>query len=304
MSGLLNRKALEDIYYDLEIGFIDQIDKADRIYEKIAMIDRTDMPLKRYKWLRSNPRMVPWIGERRIEKLSADSHIIENEDWAIGIEVDRDDLRNDKDVVGVMRQIRGLADSGMDTLEEEVVSRYVNGFTADGGLAYDGQFLIDPNHTINGDSSGLVQSNMITDALSQASFDSAYDVMIGFKDDKGKGLKIKPRYLLHGPSTRTAARDILEKEHLSGGETNVNQGLVQRVMSHYITDGKWFLIGEAGGMAPVILQLRQDPEFRAPVKSLEVFEAYRNKRFHFGVDATFGVAPAAWPLVVGSDATT
>lgn len=304
MSGLLNRKALEDIYYDLEIGFIDQIDKAERIHEKIAMIDRTNMPLKRYKWLRSNPRMVPWLGERRIEKLSADSHVIENEDWAIGIEVDRDDLRDDADMVGVMRQIRGLADSGMDTLEEEVVGVYTNGFTADGGLSYDGQFLIDADHTITGDGSGTSQSNLLTDALSPTSFVAAYERMIGFVDDKGRGLRIKPKYLLHGPSTWSLARDILEKDYVGGGDSNVNKNLVSRVMSHHIQDGKWFLIGEAGGMAPVILQIRQDPEFRAPVQSLEDFEAYRNKRYHFGVDATFGVAPAAWPLVVGSNATT
>jgi len=301
--GILNQTALADIQFDLEMSFIDQLESADRVHEKIAMVDRTNQPLKRYKWIRNVPRMVKWVGERRIEKLTADSHVIENEDWAIGIEVDRDDVRNDE-FGSVEKRVRGLVDSAFDTFEEQVVNAYVNGFDASGGLSYDGQFLIDSDHTVNGDGTGTSQSNLITPAFSKAGFEEAYQKMIGFIDDKGKGLKVRPKYLLHGPSTWSNVRDVLLADVINSGDTNLNRGLVTPIMTPHITDNKWFLIGEAGGMSPVILQIRQDPEFRAPVTSLEDFQAFRTKTFYYGVDATFGVAPAAWQLVVGSNATT
>lgn len=304
MSGLLNRSKLEDLYFEHEIGFVDTLERNPKIYQDIAMMVRTSKSVKRYKWLHTNPEMVRWVGERQIEKLSADSHTIESVKYGIGIEVERDDMEDDEGFGMIQGRINGLAMSALRAIEKAVVRAYTDGFNANSTLCYDGQPLFDAGHTMRGDGSGEQQSNMLTAALSQASFEQAYQMAIDFRDDKGEGLDVRPKILLHGPGDWATARSILEAERINGGDSNLNQNLVRPVMSSYIRNGEWFLISESGGMAPVILQMKQEPVLRAPVTNLNDFEAYRSDVFHYGTDAKFGVSPAAWQLAIGSNGTT
>ena len=62
------------------------------------------------------------------------------------------------------------------------------------------------------------------DTLNATNLDAAHDAMIQFKDDEGRTLNIEPDLLIVGPSNRAAARDILNKDYLSGGESNVHKG--------------------------------------------------------------------------------
>lgn len=305
--SLINRENHSDVYFDLNIEFMDALAQAPRIGEQVATTYRVDAPLQKYKWLGEVPKMQRWIDDREIQKLRAEGQIIETEDWANGIEVERDDIDDDK--LGlVLPRVRQLADSGFFAMEEEVVGYYVDGFTTTRGTTYDGKALFANDHTHGQAGQGSAQDNLITPAFDAAgtAFEAAYVQMLGFKDAKDRPLNVlggrKP-ILLHGPSIWANVRNVLQLPTLSGGGQNPNFQAATPVMSQLITDGKWFLIADVSPK-PVILQIRRDPMFRAPVTSLDDYQAFMRKTYFFGADATFGVGYGPWQTVVGSNATT
>jgi phage major head subunit gpT-like protein len=58
--------------------------------------------------------------------------------------------------------------------------------------------------------------------LNATNYDAAVTAMMGYKSDEGSPLGIKPDLLLIGPSNRVAARNLILKEFLAGGENNPN----------------------------------------------------------------------------------
>ena len=299
MSGsILHRDELSDVYFDLSTAFDEAFETASPQFEQTAMVDRTDAPLKKYKWLGEVPKMRKWVGQRQIEKLEGESHVIENEDWANGIEWERDDMRDDN--LGLLgKRIGNLAKKGFDAMDAEVIAFYLAGFATTLGTTYDGQALISATHTASGHG-GTAQSNLQTGTVSSANVNAAYDKMIQFKDRNGEPLNIQPRWLLHGPTHRVAVRDLLVTTTLPNGGANPDAQLLIPIMSKRITGTEWFVLGDDEVLAAIILQIRQDPMLRLPEQSMNDMGPFMNKKFVAGADATFGVGYGAWQLVVGS----
>lgn len=302
-AHLIDRAKLIAAYINFNTVFNDRLPLAPSTYKLMCEEFPSDSPIEQYKWLGSVPLMQKWIGERPIEKLRAESHQIVNDDWANGIEVERDDLRDDK--LGlVARRIRDLADAAIAAIDAQVMARFQNAFANDEGLrTYDGQFLVDTDHTASG-AGGTSQSNSGgTTALNAAALEAGIVAMMGFKNDKGEPLSIFPTHLLCGPSLWPTARKLLGQDIMSGGERNLNQGLLQLVVSPRLTGNKWFLVDTVRGIKPVILQVRQQPVFRNPTPDENSMEVFRHKTFFYGADTTFGVGLGMWQTVYGSNAT-
>lgn len=66
--------------------------------------------------------------------------------------------------------------------------------------------------------------------LNEANFDAAFDAMTSLRGDYDRPLGIKPRLLVVGASNRKKALQIVKAETIGGGNTNVNQGLVEVVV--------------------------------------------------------------------------
>lgn len=298
-GSILHREEVSDVFFDLSVAFDEAFETAEPQFERISMVDRTDMPIKKYKWMGEVPKMRKWVGQRVIEKLRAESHIIENEDYSNGIEWERDDMRDDNlQLLG--KRIGNLADKGFDAMDDLVVDHYLQGFGTTLGTTYDGQSLISATHTAGGHGEGAPQSNLQTGVLDAANVNAAYDKMIQFKDANGEPLKIRPRWLLHGPQNRVAARALLITSTFPTGGENPDAELLVPIMHLRMTGPEWFVIGEDNVLAPVILQIRQDPELRLPEQTMDDMGPFMNKKFVGGADATFGAGYAAWQLVVGS----
>lgn len=60
--------------------------------------------------------------------------------------------------------------------------------------------------------------------LTSTTYNANYAAHMLFTDDEGRNLGIKPTHLLHGPTNRAKALEILEAERLASGATNVNRG--------------------------------------------------------------------------------
>ena len=62
------------------------------------------------------------------------------------------------------------------------------------------------------------------EALSSTTYNANFAAMMAFTDDESRNLGMKATHLLHGPSNRAKALDILTAERLANGQTNVNRG--------------------------------------------------------------------------------
>lgn len=72
------------------------------------------------------------------------------------------------------------------------------------------------------------------DTLDATSFGAAYDKMLSFKRDGGSSLGIVPSHLVVGPANRAAAKAILEKEFITGGESNPDYKSVELIVSPWL----------------------------------------------------------------------
>ena len=63
---------------------------------------------------------------------------------------------------------------------------------------------------------------------------AAFAAMMAFKNDEGVPLGIKPTHLVVGPTDRVTALEILVSERLANGETNVNRGSAELILSPWL----------------------------------------------------------------------
>jgi phage major head subunit gpT-like protein len=299
--SILNKSSRSDIYFDLALEFMDALETAPKQYELLSMVDRTNKPLKKYKWMEAIAKMVKWKGNRKMVRLKGAGHEIANEDWALGIEVERDDLEDDAEFGQVAERIRDLALLGDEAISDQVILWLKSGFSDTLGLAYDGQYFFDTDHTISADGSGAALSNKGTAQFSGTALDAALQVIAGWTDPKGRKLSVKMTHVAHGPALTATMRTTLILPTLSGGGANPHYQLVIPVMYPEIEGNEWFLIAAGKRARPIITQIRRDPKFASPSTSMEDSTAFHTKNYEFGVDSTFGCGYGPWFLAWGSD---
>lgn len=72
------------------------------------------------------------------------------------------------------------------------------------------------------------------DTLNAANFVAAFEAMMAFKNNEGVPLGIKPNLLVVGPGNRAEALEILVSERLANGETNVNRGSAEILLTSWL----------------------------------------------------------------------
>lgn len=70
--------------------------------------------------------------------------------------------------------------------------------------------------------------------LDQTNFDAAVTAMMQVKSDEGRPLGVTPNILLVGASNRAAAKAVVEKEFIDGGDSNTNYKAVQVIVSSWL----------------------------------------------------------------------
>lgn len=296
---IVNRESLLAVSISWQTVFNDRLKQRELPYSDVALVVPSNSRSELHKWLNSVPRMRKWVGDRVIDKLSAEGTEIVNEDYANGVTVERDDIEDDKTGM-VAARVRQCADAWPWLLNELVFTTLNNAFTT--VRAWDGQWLVDTDHVAN--TGGTVQSNHLgAVALNEANFNAALARLIGLTLDNGESAVVEPKLLVTGtdPTTWNAARELLQSDMNEGGTgKNLNQGIVRHVWSARITGAKWFVMADPGDIPAIILQIRRQVQFRAPVTSFDDFIAFIRKDLYFGADGTAGVGPGMWQGLVGS----
>jgi phage major head subunit gpT-like protein len=298
-TGIIDRSLVEDALAGFKATFANAFLGATPITDAIATRIQSDSPQETYNWFGEVPKMREWIGDRRFDELRAYAHTIVNKDWANGIRISANDIRDDK--LGLVApKVNALAQAAARHQEELVTNYLVLGSAGTLGLAYDGQFFIDTDHSDGGSAS---QSNKGTSALDATTYAAGWQSMLERKDENGEPLDIMPKYLIYGPKLRVTVQGLIEAGTLSGGGVNVNYQSVTPILSRRLVgtyDDYWFLIGEsAGGMKPIILQEREPVEFIA--QDDPESEGYLNrKEFRYGANWRGNAGYGMWQLVYGA----
>lgn len=296
-SKILDRSRLEAAYITFSTMFDMVLARVPTMFQDIATVMPVSSKEVDFKWLGDNPAMQKWVGPRAISKLRAESHAITTDNWANGIEVSRDDIADDK--LGLIApRISSLAEEGMWKMEALVFEYLNNGFAATSGTCYDGQYLIDSDHTASG-SGGTNQTNLQAGALTATTYGQAWDKMGSLVDTRGEKITMIPDTLLVGIANRQAARLIVQQAVKASGETNIEAGSTRLLVNPRVTSTNWWLMSTQQSVRALILLIRQAPQFAA-VNTMDDYFAFMNATFLFGADARFGAGYGLWQTIVGS----
>jgi len=231
-------------------------------------------------WLNQIPNMRKWVGDRVVNDIESNTLVITNDKFESTIEMKREEI--DDDEHGVYLPLASLMgqDAGMYP-DELLVEALVNGET---DTWTDGDTFYNNNRTFGSNTI----DNLVELALSATTLNTAYQNMTSFVGHSDKPMKVVPKYLIHGPSNRTVAFDILKNDFIASSSAairNANQNLVTPIQSSRLVGddaAKWFLCGEIAGIRGPVWQDRQKPEFQTSRLSPDSDFVFETDKFQFG----------------------
>lgn len=291
-----------------------RLKRPDVLHTRFAKMLRTNKLLNRELWLDNVPKMRLWEGDKVVSMLRGESLSIVTRPHEASITVPKGDIINDE--LGLYTdKINQLGDSYMWHLDELFIGMLIAGLQGTAlGTTYDGQNLIDTDHTYLGNGTGPTYSNKVTGAFSATVFQSAWNLMMSMKDENGLPIGGPGRQmtLLHGPANRNAVRSVLVQENIVGQtQTNLDKGMAIPECSPWITAGttynvfgqtitltglEWFLIPE--GSTAVMIQIKRDPEFLAVDRGDDEY-TFRTGKLLYGIESEDGAAYGMPQEIVG-----
>ena len=301
---LVNKSSISAVFITLNTLFNKAFLGATPMYEKIAMKVPSTGSQEDYAWLSRFPKMKRWIDEKAIKALKAFKYAIVNEDWEATVEVDRNDIEDDK--LGIYAPQAQAAGISGKMLPDEIVGEVVNGaFT---GLCFDGQFFCDTDHPVT-DANGVVSSvsnkgtaalSIATQAAAIASFGAGVVAMESFKDNEGRPLGLSPNILMVPPALRAVATTLMTTDRLEDGKPNIYKGTCEVVVNPQITSTTaWFLLDTKQPVKPFIYQERKAPVFVQQTDP-QADDVFLRKKFKFGAEARAAGGYGFWQLCFGS----
>jgi phage major head subunit gpT-like protein len=293
---------IEAAYIGFGTALHNRLKRPSPIHGRFAKMLKTDKLLNRELWLDNVPKMRLWEGDKVLSMLRGESLSIVTRPHEASILVPKGDIINDQ--LGLYHdRINSLGDSYEWHLDEMFFALLIAGLQGTAlGTTYDGQNLIDTDHTFLGNGTGVQYSNKVTGAFSATTYQTAWNLFLSMKDENNLPIGIGGRqmYLLHGPSNRNAVRNVLQLENIVGQtQTNLDKGTAIPVCTEWMTAGavynmfgtsvtltglEWFLIPE--GSSAIMLQIKREPEFLAVDKGDDEF-TFRTGKFLYG--STYGL---------------
>jgi phage major head subunit gpT-like protein len=297
---LLDRAKLENAYITFSTIFDMALQNTQAIYTEIATVIPDAGPVNQFNWLGDLPVMQSWVGPRVINRLRAEKHTLTTGWFANGLEIDYDDIGEDK--LGLVRpRIEMLAEMGPKKIDAVTIDFLNNGFAGTLGLTYDGQFLFDVDHTADGAGVGAAQDNTSAGAFSSTTYNTAITKMMGFKGTNGEPLEIVPDTLLVGPSQQLAMRQLLQAQYNANGATNIDAGTSRGIINARITGAhalKWYLLALKYRIRSVLVGI-EVPPMLAEMMNWDSFHMFMHRTMLAGAHMKVGWAYGLWQTAVG-----
>lgn len=297
-ATMIDRAKIEAAFVVFSTIFDMKLKNTPVIYPQIATVIPGVSERVEFKWLSSVPVMRKWVGDRTLQRLRAETVALTTDWWANGLEVDVDDLNNEAKFGMIALRIRSIAQACARRMDDQVVQYYVNGFAATLGVTYDGQFLLDTDHTAAGNGTGVQQSNLQTGPVTSANFNAAIQKGMLFVDDEGEPIGVHFPTMLAGPQQQLTVRQLFKQAYLASGATNIDFGMANPIISPRITGTPWFLITE-DELKSILLGIEVEPQFAA-ADNPQAFEMFTRRNALYGSHVKFGVAYGMWQATIGS----
>ncbi len=292
----------------LRSEFFNRFDKATTHFKDLSTRIQSNSDTERYKWLGSLPRMREWGTGRIAKGLGSESYSIENLKYESTLEVDRDEISDDK--TGQIRiRVAELAQRAATHKDYLIAQLLINGETA-GFNSYDGVSFFNDAH-VSGSSgaqdnkltgTALDPDNSTTDEF-KAALKTSIGALMGFKDDQGDPMSISATGLACiVPSTMYLTALEAVNATLVSSTSNVVAGAARIIAFPWLTDqSKWYLVKTNDVVRPFIFQDREPIEFTALTEQSD--EGFRREKFLYGVRARYRMAYGYWQHAIRLDFT-
>ncbi len=293
----------------LRSEFFSRFDATPAHYEDLTTRIKSNSDTESYKWLGSIPRMREWGTGRVAKGVGSESYSVENLKYEATLEVDRDEIADDK--TGQIKvRIGELALRAASHKDYLISQLLINGETA-GFNSYDGVSFFNDSH-VSG-ASGAQDNKLTSDAVDpdnattdefKIGLKTAIGAMMAFKDDQSDPMSISATGLVCVvPTTMYLSALEAVNATMVSSTSNVLAGAARIVGFPWLTDqSKWYLLKTDGVVRAFIFQDREAVEFTALTEDSD--EGFRREKFLFGVRARYRVAYGYWQHAVRVDFTT
>lgn len=120
--------------------------------DMLAMRINSTGSQENYGWMKEFPTMREWVGQRVVNNLEATAYSLKNKMWENTVGIKRTHIEDDQ--LGIYGNIFPLMGEDAALHPDDLVfEKLLDGFSVNGGLAYDGQYFFDSDH-IGYDSNG------------------------------------------------------------------------------------------------------------------------------------------------------
>jgi phage major head subunit gpT-like protein len=302
---LINTPTLEAINKGFSRRFQDAFVAAKPMYPMLVTEVPSGGKSEVHGFLDKIPAMREWIGERVIQNVAARSFEITNKHFEGTLEVDRDDISDDR--LGIYNPMLDMLGQQAAMYPDDLVLSLVEGGAA--ALCHDGQYFFDTDHPVNIDDAGAgVQGNRFTTkALTAPNYGSVRSSMMKLKGADGKPLQVKPTHLIVPPALEETARQILNADFIpntagTATQTNVWKGTADLIVWDRLTsDTTWYLLDLSKGIRPFMFQNRQAPQFTYLTQP-DHENVFMKRKFLYGSDARGNAGYALWFLAARCEA--
>ena len=302
---LVNRESVAEVYKGLKAEFNNAFSSASVTWDKIAMLVESTASIEEYPWIDNVPQMREWVTERTIKPLQAYSYQLRNQDWESTIEIDRNDIEDER--LGMYANRARSAGFVAATWPDQMVYNVVDRSFDD--KCHDGQPFISDLHPYREGTENRTFSNRIRVALdssslaaAMASFGAAQTALMKMKAQDGQLMGLMPGALIVPPGLKAVADLLMSSDVLGGDDPNPYKDAAQVVCSARLTSDKrwWLTADDSVGMKPFIWQERKKALLEMVQDPTDHF-VFMNRKVLLGVSGR-GVAGYSLPqLIIGSD---
>jgi phage major head subunit gpT-like protein len=237
-----------------------------------------------YAWMEQIPGFREWVGDRVFKNVRSQKFEVLNRPWEDSVSMGRDEIEDDQ--FGVYAPMVQMMGEAWTLLKYKLVLEvmYLN------ATCFDGKAFFADDHAY-GDNA---IDNVVTDALSETTFNAAFAAAVGWKFSNGELCRTRFTHLLHGPKLHGTAFSIVDAEtYASGGVQvpNPNFKRVQRVELEDLAgtyDDYWFLVDASKPIKPVARQIRREA---SPLMDTRVEQVMRTNRFDILADGRAAAGP-------------
>jgi len=301
--------AIEAMFYVFDARFSTAYANQETWWQKLATEVPSSTRENRYPWMNKIPRLREWIGERRVNNVAAQAYAIQNKDWELTVEVDKNDIADDQ--LGQFSQLLDMIGAQAKKWPDNMLVSAMQAGTAT--LCWDGQYFFDTDHPVDitGQfSSGTWSNNFTSRTLNAVNFEYVRGQMGALLGEDGYSMGIVPTALIVPPQLEGTAKNILNAEFIAPTsallgnaanvmQSNTNKGAATLIVIPELANEAttWYVADLSKPLKPFIFQLRQPNRGITALTGEKDENVFWRRKYIYGVD-TRGNAGFTLPTLI------